>query len=541
MIFIESIFIYNFLFFAGRGFAITLSKVFKDEYKENIFGLNHDVLYIFYSLFVIGNLSVILNFFFPIRNIITFIFLCLLILINYKNKIPKSKYKLLIYCNFLTPLVLSVSALNIGFHYDAGLYHLNFQNWILNNKIVIGLSNLYLPFGASSLNDYILSNFWFSNNFIYMHYLNVSVLTAFFTFLITSIFFTKNSFYKFGCLFLILFSILDNFGIGVGTNGSLNFQGIGKVDVTFGILYLFIFSIFTYLIKENKYDHLSFFTFNFLILLSIQLKIFGSIFVILYFLLIKKYINTKQVKLIHHIRESIILIFISLIWIFKNYLMTSCLFYPIQFTCIKSNWYSERPSIFTKYTQEFHNAINLDSNLLNQLNFWLLKNDNSSFVLNFLGSVFILLVIKFLFFGYFNTQKVTLNYFFLLLSTIIYFISSPSPRFFYGITLSLVFLIGINIKDYKFKTKFHKPTVYLFVIFSLIFTTRLSSYEELLNYDFSFKTLSVPKIEYVNNDIWGVKPAVGDQCWINLDCSDESLRYIQTMNNSYIMFLPLDD
>ena len=64
MIFIESIFIYNFLFFAGRGFAITLSKVFKDEYKENIFGLNHDVLYIFYSLFVIGNLSVILNFFF---------------------------------------------------------------------------------------------------------------------------------------------------------------------------------------------------------------------------------------------------------------------------------------------------------------------------------------------------------------------------------------------------------------------------------------------------------------------------------------------
>ena len=62
----------------------------------------------------------------------------------------------------------SFTSLNIGFHYDAALYHLNFQNWLLNENIIVGLVNIYEPFGLSSINEYILSNFWFEDNFIFL-------------------------------------------------------------------------------------------------------------------------------------------------------------------------------------------------------------------------------------------------------------------------------------------------------------------------------------------------------------------------------------
>ena len=88
------------------------------------------------------------------------------------------------------------------------LYHLNFQEWLLNEKIVYGISNIYSPFGLSSINDYILPNFQINGNFVGLHFLNIAILTSLFSLLFSIIFFDNKSLYKFAdylyCFFVSL-------------------------------------------------------------------------------------------------------------------------------------------------------------------------------------------------------------------------------------------------------------------------------------------------------------------------------------------------
>ena len=192
MIFIQNLLIFNLLFFSGRGISLIISKLLNREHKKYIFGTIHDNLFIVYSLFFIGNISLILNFFSPIKNTIMISILSLTILLNIFKTIKRKEFKFLLLNNFLIPLVFSFTSLNIGFHYDAALYHLNFQNWLLNENIIVGLVNIYEPFGLSSINEYILSNFWFEDNFIFLQSVNIAIMTSLFMFLISSIYFNKS-------------------------------------------------------------------------------------------------------------------------------------------------------------------------------------------------------------------------------------------------------------------------------------------------------------------------------------------------------------
>ena len=240
MNFLFTIAIYNLLFFTGRGFAISVSKLLGLKLKESVFGVFHENFYIIYTLFLIGNLSFLLNFFTPINKFIVLIPIFIFLFFNFNNSLPSNKRNYYLISNFCIPFALTFSTFDIGFHYDAALYHLNFQEWLLNEKIVYGLSNIYAPFGLSSINDYILPNFQINGNFVGLHFLNIAILTSLFSLLFSIIFFDNKSSYKFAGLFVLFFCFFDNFGINGGGNGFPNFQGIGKVDNLFGILFLLI-------------------------------------------------------------------------------------------------------------------------------------------------------------------------------------------------------------------------------------------------------------------------------------------------------------
>jgi len=141
----------------------------------------------------------------------------------------------------LIPLLLGFSSLDIGMHFDASLYHLNFQNWLRESNLVIGLANIYSPYGWSSLNEYISSMFWIENNFIFLHFIQLIFLTQLFVFLLHNIK-SDNTFLKYSSLFILIFGVLDNFGIGGGRNGFYSIQSIGKFDISFGVIFL-IFSL----------------------------------------------------------------------------------------------------------------------------------------------------------------------------------------------------------------------------------------------------------------------------------------------------------
>ena len=169
MLIIQNFVFYNLIFFIGRGIFVFFRDFSNKKEIKNFFGINVEFFFPIITFFLLGNISFVANFFIPIKNNITFIFLLIFILFNFREKTKDLDIKQLLVTNLVVPLVLGVSSYSVGFHYDAALYHLNIQNWIINEKIVLGVQNIYLPLGYSTLNEYILANFWMGENFIFLH------------------------------------------------------------------------------------------------------------------------------------------------------------------------------------------------------------------------------------------------------------------------------------------------------------------------------------------------------------------------------------
>jgi len=175
---------YFFLFFIGRSIVIILdSRKRSPRVDEKIFGVNIYIFYPVLSLFALGNLAVLINFFIPINSIYPYFWIIssFLLILNFKNKL-KIKRSDFIVTNFFVPSILSISSYKVWLHYDAGLYHLNNQLWISSHKVIFGLGNVNMWFSWSSIYEYISSLFWLKDNFIFLHFLNIIFFTLFFNF-----------------------------------------------------------------------------------------------------------------------------------------------------------------------------------------------------------------------------------------------------------------------------------------------------------------------------------------------------------------------
>ena len=71
----------------------------------------------------------------------------------------------------------------------------------------------------------------------------------------------------------------------------------------------------------------------------------------------------------------------------------------------------------------------------------------------------------------------------------------------------------------ELKIKFGRIQIYSLILFSAIFLIRSTSYSEFLNN--GGDKLFDPRYEakYIEQSNGWVLPDVGDQCWINLDCT----------------------
>ena len=137
--------------------------------KINEFNIFNDC---FLGFILIGFISLLINFFFPINKLISSIFLIYSFFIffyffyKYKNK--KKLIWNIAYLTIITFLILIFANINRP---DAGLYHLPFIKILNENKIIIGLTNLHYRFGHTSIFQYISAihvNFLFKEEFLNM-------------------------------------------------------------------------------------------------------------------------------------------------------------------------------------------------------------------------------------------------------------------------------------------------------------------------------------------------------------------------------------
>ena len=549
-LYVRYVLIFLFFLLIGRSFVIVVNKYFlkNKNIPNQILQTGPSIVYPIIGLIFVGNILIFLNYFIPLKSPVVWIVLFLLIspnLLKLNNLDIKLK-------NFLTwdnffyyifiPGVLLISSSDINFHYDAAYYHLNHQNWLRETNLVIGMVNIFWPFGMSSIYEYISSIFWLSDSLIYLHFISLIFIHFFFSFTYFYIFSSRNNRLRNSAIFVTIFAFLDNFGLDGGRNGFIYIQEVGKQDIAVAILFLFASLILLNNIFEKKISKLDFALISLICFFIFELKVSGVFVFFLYFILTTKLIRDKTYSFKEIILYQLPTIIFGIIWSVKSLLTTSCLIFPLSFTCLKNvSWYeagsTERIEEYTTNTSfafmEYFKSRDLTfvdwfNDFFNSTNNNIFSNYYKTVYLNFLISAVLIFLLKQIFF---NKVKVSNDFkivssSYILLGTLYLIFYGPIPRYSIGMLCTVIGIMGFYTSS--FKVNIPKTLFFILFVFSLGLMPRLNSYNNYLN-NANF-SLGDPRVGLENNTIDKVgdwyKPSSGDRCWIDLNCTMEDKKIV---------------
>ena len=528
-VFFKYSFLYLYLYFVGRSSIHLINKVFVGEtLPSRILFVKTQYFYPILGICLVGNLLVIINFIFPLKSPFVSILLLLLIIPNFFN-INLDNLNFINVQNFICfvviPGLLLISSFDTGFHYDAGYYHLNHQNWLRESNLILGMVNIFWPFGMSSIFEYISSIVWFDNSFIYLHFITIIFIHFFYNFILDNLINRKNLILANASFFLLIFSILDNVGIQGGRNGFIFIQGVGKQDIEVGVLFLLISLVSLLYIYGEKANLLDLVCLSLLTLFTFQIKVSGVFVLDIYAILLIFVLNRKQQTFKNILIIHTPVLILSFFWFIKSYLTTGCLIFPLSMTCINSfDWYvlgsTEIYENITKisslaFHEYFHDPLlTYQDWIIDFLNYEFYR----SVLINFSGSFLFLLLLKFILFKTVRPSWlfIHISLIFIVFNFIYLLFYGPIPRYSIGIILTTVAFLAFFTGEVK--VKMSKTFLYVLVICSAALLVRLSTYTGIIsNPEYELFDPREVAIYVRTAENW-VIPDSGDQCWINLDC-----------------------
>ena len=524
--------IFFYFYFAGRSFLEIVNKIiFKNlRIPKKILFTKSSLLFPLIGVAYVGNLLIILNYLFPLKIFIINIFLLLALTGNLLEINLKIKDKIT-FNNFFNLIVISsiliVSSYDTSWHVDAGYYHLNHQNWLLESNMILGQVNIFWAFGMSSIYEYISAVLWFDRSFILIHFLTIIFIHTFYMILIEYLREKKVNELYFASIFILIFSLLDNFGVEGGRNGFIYIQGVTKQDIPVAIIFVLV-SLWCFLIIKNKkstdFDLMILFLLSFFI---VQIKLSSVVIVYLLFIVVAVLYKPMFKEKPSQLKIFIPTAFFFCFWLLKGYLTTGCFLFPLSSTCINNfDWY------ITNSTESFESVTTTASySLIDYFyqsksvsdwwtNFYSYKINRTVF-LNFVFSFLLIYLFKRLFFKV-KRLPLFLNFSifsFVLLNIIYLSLYGPTPRYAVGTILMIIGALGLNVS--KMKVNINTNLFVILYFISIFFLVRASSYQAFLDNPQTvlFDPVELAKYEPFIGD-W-VKPDVGDACWINLKCTME--------------------
>lgn len=288
---------------------------------------NLDLLY---GLIILIFLSLFLNFIFPLS-----LFFYLVIIIGFFSFLLclfKKKIKLKLHYYLLMIFIFIFIIYSHGENVDSPMYHLQIIKWSYNYKITLGLTNLEIRFGDNSLWFNFLSLFQFKfKNFNSIYTINI-VPFSIITYEILKQ--KKKLSYLFLTLslsFLFFFSYLHPYQNGVILNHLHN----PEVDTIGMVFFIFSFYLLLMFLEDKKKE-----TFHYLVLSSsicffIKLSYIG---VALFPILIIALFYRKNLTQLLKTKLIFFLILFLNLWIIKNFLLSGCFIFPVNFTCMDVSW-----------------------------------------------------------------------------------------------------------------------------------------------------------------------------------------------------------
>ena len=301
-IFISSIFSSIILISYGAIF----SKLFFNRKLENVDPWIAGI----YGFIIVGFISLLLNFFFPINKLIGTIFFIfsLILFINYFIKLKKkNEFAILVlFVSISSFLLITLSNINRP---DAGLYHLPYISILQDNKIILGLTNLHYRFGHTSIFQYISAIY--NNYFIIDEFINfplASLVSFYIIFLFKNLTesFKKKLEIEAASIFLIIIFSLYSF------NRYSNYGNDAPANIFFFILVLITLKIEN--IRKISFENF----FNISIISIFLLTIKPSmiiVFALPFFLFL---LTDNKIKILKH-KNTIICTLLIISWIIKNF------------------------------------------------------------------------------------------------------------------------------------------------------------------------------------------------------------------------------
>ena len=409
------------------------------------------------------------------------------------------------------------------------MYHLNNQLWIRESNAVLGFTNIYSVFGVSSIYEYISSFLWFDKTFILLHFVNIVFIGLFYQFIIEGVLNHPNNHIKNAFSMILIFSLLDNFGFGGGRNGYLYIQSVGKQDVAIAIIYFLVSIFILYSLKEKKFSNNEIVFLTLVLLFLYQLKISSAPIFFLFLMYIYFYTKEKNFKKI--LKALLPATILGILWILKSIIHSGCIIFPLTSSCFKSlDWvYIDYLKAVQEVSVSYSSSYYFNSSFSNWLIQYFENGINKNIILNFLLSLFIILILNIRSIeNKFSVKENVLIALFVLVNIIFYLRFGPDVRYLIGFQMFLVGLVGFYSST---QIKLNKYLILATIYLSVLLVPRLQSYN-MTNFS------STPEV--VPSDVETIEfkgrlyPKTGDQCWVNLKCSaNRNFFYIIEENKFY--------
>lgn len=461
---------------------LSAGKLFFSKFDQNFY------VKIFLGTILISFFSLLANFVIPLskefNSLVTVIIItCCLI----RKKININEIQIILVISIISIFLIIFDTVNRP---DAYLYHLPYSQILNENKIIIGLSNLHFRFGHVSIFQYLSS---FNVNILNgvngvlvpMSIFWTNVLLYFFN-EVRNVFQKKQlSIDKIFCLLILIF-------ICTRINRYSEFGN----DVPGHLAMFYLVARF---LKDNSDDF-----YKFIELFLVSVFIFINKTFLIFSLLIPAYLFFKNK---YNFQKSILSlpVFLMLLWILKNILISGCIVYPAKFSCIKQlSWTDindiEHQSIKAEawakgWPQNLDTKLN-QKNFIKNLNwFEAWKKENLKiFAKNYL----ILIFIVFILYVTVSRQKVSQNQkknisvlaFTLLIGTYFYIFKFPTYRYGYSYLVALISIISILM----FRTDMKKQFLNIKILIGIaLIIVSLKQFQRFVK---NYKKNFLPEIKY---------------------------------------------
>jgi hypothetical protein len=288
------------------------------EFKAELF---------FFGVLILSFLCLILNIFLPLNIYVTSV-VCIFGLIffyvskNYKD----NKFLRQIFISSLLATIL----LAFGKTYDDfGLYHLPTIQKITESNISLGEANIHFRFGHNFILFYLVALFKssFANyNFIFVP--QALIYSWFIIYLVNNLYYRKDNFIRSLSLFVLSIFLIKFYNYGD--------HGLDVPVVIFFFIIIFYFSeYFIYSTSINKNRNETFIKILFFSIFLITLKIS---LILIFFLPLYLFFFYEKKFFLKNLKIFIFLFSLVSMWLFSNILISSCLIYPVNLTCLNLSW-----------------------------------------------------------------------------------------------------------------------------------------------------------------------------------------------------------